>query len=194
MIRKQLSARARVLAIVTLVLGAVACGQTDPGITAAVKTRFATDDVVKAYNINVDTKNGVVTLSGAVETVAAKERAVQIARQTEGVRDVVDSLTVNPSATVGARVEEQAREAARAAGQAVDRARDAAADAALTTSVKTRLMTDDVVKGLQIDVDSANGVVTLSGMVRTKGERERAIDVANRTEGVTRVVDKLTVR
>lgn len=76
----------------------VACGQTDAGITTSVKTKLAADDMVKAYQVDVDTSNKVVTLSGDVETAAQKEHAVMIARNTDGVRDVIDQLRVNPTA------------------------------------------------------------------------------------------------
>jgi hyperosmotically inducible protein len=76
----------------------VACGQTDAGITTAVKSKLAADDTVKAYQVDVDTANKVVTLSGDVETMAQKEHAVMIARNTDGVRDVIDQLRVNPTA------------------------------------------------------------------------------------------------
>ena len=45
----------------------IACADTDPGITTAVKSKFAADDVVKAYKIDVDTNDHVVTLTGAVD-------------------------------------------------------------------------------------------------------------------------------
>jgi hypothetical protein len=76
----------------------VACGQTDAGITTNVKTKLAADDTVKAYQVDVDTQNRVVTLSGNVETMAAKDRAVAIARETDGVRDVIDQIRVGESA------------------------------------------------------------------------------------------------
>ena len=76
----------------------VACGQTDAGITTAVKSKLAADDTVKAYQVDVDTANKVVTLRGDVETMAQKEHAVTIARNTDGVRDVIDQLRVNPTA------------------------------------------------------------------------------------------------
>ena len=41
----------------------VACSQTDAGITTAVKSKLAADDTVKAYKVDVDTQNKVVTLS-----------------------------------------------------------------------------------------------------------------------------------
>ena len=76
----------------------VACGQTDAGITTAVKSKLAADEMVKAYQVDVDTENMVVTLRGDVETAAQKEHAVMIARNTEGVTDVIDQLRVNPTA------------------------------------------------------------------------------------------------
>lgn len=76
----------------------VACGQTDAGITTAVKAKLAADDTVKAYQVDVDTQNKVVTLSGDVQTPAQKSHAVMIARNTDGVTDVIDQLRVNPTA------------------------------------------------------------------------------------------------
>jgi hypothetical protein len=70
------------------------CGETDAGITTAVKTRLAADETVKAYQVDVDTREGVVTLNGTVPTAAARERAMQLARETDGVRGVVDNLRV----------------------------------------------------------------------------------------------------
>src|SRR5256885_15679446 len=89
------------LAILCSAVGLVmtaACAQTDPGITTAVKAKLIADDTVKAYQINVDTDHGVVTLTGIVEAPAAKEQAVTIARRTDGVKDVVDHITVNAAA------------------------------------------------------------------------------------------------
>jgi hypothetical protein len=65
----------------------VACAQTDAGITTAVKSKLAADDTVKAYQVNVTTDNKVVTLEGEVDSAAAETMAIQIARDTDGVRD-----------------------------------------------------------------------------------------------------------
>src|SRR5687768_14023743 len=86
------------LAAAAALLFTVACGQTDAGITTAVKSKLAADDTVKAYQVDVDTSNKVVTLSGDVETAAQKEHAVTIARNTDGVTDVIDRMRVNPTA------------------------------------------------------------------------------------------------
>ena len=107
------------IAAVALVAAAVGCATSDPGVTTAVKSKLAADDTVKAYQIDVDTQGGVVTLSGAVETQAAKDRAIQLARETDGVSRVEDRLTVNPSLTLDNRVEGATADAAdRAEGTA----------------------------------------------------------------------------
>ncbi len=86
------------IASAAALLFTVACGQTDAGITTAVKSKLAADDTVKAYQVDVDTNNKVVTLSGDVATAAQKDHAVMIARNTDGVSDVIDQLRVNPTA------------------------------------------------------------------------------------------------
>lgn len=86
-------------AVSALVLAfTVACSQTDSGITTAVKSKMAADDTVKAYKIDVDTQNKVVTLSGDVDTQAQHDQALLIARNTKGVADVIDRMRVNPTA------------------------------------------------------------------------------------------------
>ena len=95
--RKISGGRWIVLSLV-LCLVAVACAQTDAGITTKVKAKLAADDTVKAYQIDVDTREKVVTLSGSVDSQAAKEQAVSLARGTEGVADVVDNITVSGAA------------------------------------------------------------------------------------------------
>ena len=67
---------------------------TDAGLTAKIKSKMALDDTVKAINIDVDTTNGIVTLNGFVPNVQAHDRAVQLARETDGVTSVVDHLTI----------------------------------------------------------------------------------------------------
>ena len=93
------------LAAAAALVMTVACGQTDAGITTAVKSKLAADEVVKAYQVDVDTSNKVVTLRGAVQTEAQKEHAVMIARNTEGVADVIDQLQVSPTAATSGRID-----------------------------------------------------------------------------------------
>jgi osmotically-inducible protein OsmY len=66
----------------------------DAGITSAVKTKMLADTDVSGLKIDVTTKDGVVTLAGNVSTPAEKRRAVQIARETKGVKSVKDQLKI----------------------------------------------------------------------------------------------------
>jgi hyperosmotically inducible protein len=67
----------------------------DGSVTAKIKAKMALDDGVTAANIDVDTDGTVVTLTGRVGNAAERERAVRLARETEGVTSVVDRLTVS---------------------------------------------------------------------------------------------------
>lgn len=69
----------------------------DVGITAALKTKFAADPDVGAFEIDIDTKDGVVTLSGDVEQAGAVEQAVAIAQAQDGVVEVINNLTTDLS-------------------------------------------------------------------------------------------------
>lgn len=67
----------------------------DPAITMKIQAQYANDAVVKSTDINVDTNDGVVTLKGQVDTRRERDAAEQIARSTEGVKRVVNQLTVS---------------------------------------------------------------------------------------------------
>ena len=175
----------------------VACAETDPGVTTAVKAKLAADDTVKAYRIDVDTQDKVVTLKGEVDTPGAKTRAVELAKNTAGVRDVVDQLTVKAGVTPPGGLDDAAQakagEAADKVGAAVATAGEATGDAALTAKVKTKFLADSSIAGLKIDVDTKDNVVTLSGTVASAAEKRRAVEVARATDGVKSVVDHLKV-
>jgi hypothetical protein len=115
----------------------VACGQTDAGITTAVKSKLAADDTVKAYQVNVTTENKVVTLEGEVDSAAAETMAIQIARDTDGVSDVIDEIRVVETAPttgididVDDDIEADARDGAERVGDATKRGAEAVGDAA----------------------------------------------------------------
>jgi hypothetical protein len=66
-------------------------------------------------------------------------------------------------------------------------------DSALSANVKTQLAADDMVKGSSVKVATDDHVVTLSGTVPSQAVRDRALQIARDTAGVTSVVDKLTI-
>jgi hyperosmotically inducible protein len=81
----------------------------------------------------------------------------------------------------------RAGEATRNAGETVD-------NATTTGRIKSALIADTTVGVAKIDVDTANDVVTLTGEVDTDAQKARAEEIAKQTEGVTKVVNNLTVK
>jgi len=69
----------------------------DSTITAKVKTALLADPDVKGLMIDVDTKNGVVTLKGTADKPANRDRAVAIAKDTSGVKSVENQMVVKAS-------------------------------------------------------------------------------------------------
>jgi hypothetical protein len=112
-----------------------------------------------------------------------------------------DRAAERPVATTGTAPEvDTAR--ARAAGAKIgekvavgaNQAEHALENGALTGKIKAKMALDDSVKALDINVDTADGVVTLTGTVHSEAERTRAVRLARETAGVTSVTDRLTVR
>src|SRR5262245_59714953 len=171
----------RMATAIGIVLLAAACAQPDPVITGKVKATMAVDSTVKAAQIEVTTKDGVVTLSGNINSQEEKDRAMEIARTTKGVKSVVDMRAVRTSAESG-----DAPEPERIVGEHVD-------DAVISASVKTRLLEDPMVKGSKIDVDTRAGVVFLTGSVHSQEESDRAVEIARGTDHVKDVKANLNV-
>jgi osmotically-inducible protein OsmY len=69
----------------------------DASITAAVKTRLASEKVATLTKIDVDTNKGTVYLTGNVENPEMKQRAADLARSVKGVREVVNNLKIQGS-------------------------------------------------------------------------------------------------
>jgi osmotically-inducible protein OsmY len=69
---------------------------TDTWIKTRVKTKFVGEDLLKDSDINVDVNDHVVTLSGTVLSEAGRARAIEEAKKVDGVRQVIDKLTIGP--------------------------------------------------------------------------------------------------
>lgn len=80
-----------VLACAALTAG---CGRSDATIQEDVQTRLTTDAALEGVQISATAKDGVVVLSGEADTQEQQERAVQVAREVEGVKDVMSEITV----------------------------------------------------------------------------------------------------
>jgi osmotically-inducible protein OsmY len=149
----------------------VASGRIADGwLTTKIQAQYFADDDIKARYINVSSRDGVVTVQGRVDDENAKQQALQIATNTDGVRDVRDLLIVGPPPT---------REQVQASW--------------IATQIQARYFADSDISGRDISVTAADGVVTLSGRVHSPVEREQAIAIAQDIDGVVRVEDRLMV-
>jgi hyperosmotically inducible protein len=85
------------------------------------------------------------------------------------------------------QVTQEAKETANTAGDKID-------DGVITTKVKSALLADDTVKGLDINVDTKGGEVSLNGTVDSQAQVDRAVQIAQGIEGVAKVTSQLTVK
>ncbi len=176
----------------------------DGWLTTKVLAQYFADREIKARYINVTTRDGVVSLSGYVESPEARMEAVQIARNTNGVRGIEDKLLIGVAPgkdtfeagtggpdTPGAVA--TAGDSDYDASIAASAATAAETDERVTSMVQARFFLDPVLKVRSIDVQTRGGVVTLRGGVASEEERAQALLTARNTTGVGRVEDLLTV-
>jgi len=148
----------------------------DSWITMKIQSKFFVDDDVRARAIDVDTKDGMVTLKGSVESEGERHQALSIARSTDGVRMVHDNLVVNS----------RRASSPRPGGNRVD-------DAWITMKIQSKYFIHDEIKSRKVDVDTKNGVVTLKGSVPSDVAKGAAAVIAQDTDGVSKVVNQLKI-
>lgn len=146
----------------------------DAGTTARVKTALITNKATKAHQINVETFDGVVQLSGFVDSEVARQAAVLAARNVGGVKEVQDRLLI--------------RDANRTAGQAID-------DTVIAAKLKTELAgAAGLGVASEVVVQVNSGVVELSGFVPTFDQKNCAAEIARRISGVMDVKNNIAVK
>lgn len=139
-----------------------------------------------AEMITVDVNNGVVTLSGAVTSPVESDRIVTIVKGTDGVTRVVSNLQVGGSGTsMGTESTDTTSSGTMTTG--------ATGDAALTAAVKDKLSAEGATVP-PIEVETADGVVTLTGTVANEGEAERLILLVRAIPNVKSVNSNLKVK
>lgn len=188
---------------VVLGLGQVAAGEPDrtlgetiddASITAGVKSELLADERTEGFDINVDTKDGHVTLRGGADSLADKLAATELAHKVKGVKSVDNRIVI---AADGSERRQEAN-TATASGEvreAAEEAGDEVNDAWITGKVKSQLLADDKTPGLDIDVDTENRIVSLKGKVPSLAARSEAIRIARSTKGVHGVdADELIVQ
>ena len=142
----------------------------DSTITSKVNFAFINDSLVKARQIDVDTMEGNVLLTGVVETEAETARAVELAGKVPGVKRVDNNMQIGSKSLSMAMTDKQ-----------------------VGFKVKAQLIRESDIRSFNIDVDVEMGVVTLSGKVGSEALKARVFEIARRTSGVLKIVDNVTV-
>jgi hyperosmotically inducible periplasmic protein len=158
--------------------------EPDAWLTAKVQSKFFGSDLVKGRDITVDSADGVVTLSGSVESPTERDEADALARSTNGVKDVHDDLTVEVS-PASAHLNPV---------QTLPQPNRVSADDWITTRVRARFFIDPRVKNMNVEVSTADGIVTLRGQVDDVNAKAAAESIASHIAGVKQVKSELTVK
>lgn len=143
---------------------------SDAWITTKAKVALMAEPGLSPLAINVDTRDGVVTMFGIVGSEAVKARAEAEVAQLDGIKAVRNELQVTPDV----------------ASEKVEKADDA-----LRTSVRERIGERKALSDASIDVEVSDGVVRLSGTISSQQDRLTALTIARGTEGVESVIDDL---
>ena len=174
-------------------------GSSDDKISESIKQNFRADEKLSGADIDVHVNHGVVTLKGKVIGTAEANRAVAIARTVAGVvrvdskleidrtitnKDVKDTLENKEEAI---KEQNEKNEPKRSLGTVID-------DATITAGINLKFAKDDLVRAYKIDVDTKDGMVTLTGTVKSEAEAKRAITLAESEEGVKHVNSVLQIK
>ncbi|MDZ7590629.1 MAG: BON domain-containing protein [Rubrivivax sp.] len=145
----------------------------DTVITASVKSALLADPTIESFDLQVETRQGIVQLSGFVDSQAQIDQALAITRGVSGVTDVKNGVTLKgTSTTMGTQID----------------------DATVTGRVKSALLADPDIKSFDISVVTFNGEVQLSGFVDNQGQIDQATQIASATEGATSVKNELSIK
>lgn len=162
-----------------------AAENTEEGaLQAELEATFAADSELSAYDIDTEVVGDKAVLNGQVKSDAIKELAEEKTKNIDGIAEVENNIEVNEDL--------QASKEGRETGNEPGSMSQNIADAAITASVKSQLIGSDVL-ARNIDVDTHNGRVTLSGVVQSDAHSELAQSIAEDTDDVAEVENNLTV-
>ena len=109
----------------------------------------------------------------------------------EAIQDTIGEISAEKIKEELARTSTVVREKAKSAGAAIS---DAAANARITATIKAKFIKEPGVSALNINVDTTDGVVTLSGRANSHEEIAKAVNLALETEGVTKVISTIQIK
>ena len=145
----------------------------DATLVATVKSKLLWNSNTEGLDINVNADNGTVSLVGTAQSAEAKDLAGRLAANTDGVREVKNQLSVSGTPSSAAKAQNTADDA----GAVIS-------DAWITSKVKSSFFYSRNLDGLDISVETQKGMVSLSGSVQSKAEKQLAIETARNIRGV----------
>lgn len=148
----------------------------DATLTTRVKTALLGDPATQALAINVDSRDGVVQLSGFVDSQAQTAKAAEVAQAVPGVRSVDNKLDMRTGGT----------QAPAGKVSAVD-------DSTITNHIKEALLGDPYMNNIDVAVVTRNGEVQVSGFVPNQDQADDVLAAAHKVEGVKNVVSTLSI-
>ncbi len=145
----------------------------DTVVTTRVKSALFADPDIKSLDLQVETRKGMVQLSGFVNNQTQIDRALTAARGVAGVTSVENKLSIKDGPVT--------------VGNVVD-------GSVMTAKVKTALLADPNVKSQDIAVITRKGEVQLSGFVDSQAQIDQAVAIAGKVEGVTSVGNEMSIK
>ena len=170
----------------------------DVWLATKIHAKFVGDRDIEARDVKVSVNDGVATLKGRVLNESEHQLALTLAKNTAGVKQVVDNLDVEVAGPPPARIANGGTPGAAAttgtsASPSSPPPVATSDDTRITMSIQSKYFMDDRIKGRHIIVTTNAGVVTLTGEIADDTERAEALLLARTTEGVKRVEDNLTI-
>ena len=156
----------------------------DATLTATIKSKLLWNSVTEGLNIDVSANQGVVTLKGQAKDADAKQLAGSLASNTDGVTEVNNLISVSARDTQAIKEQNEAT---------ANSVKEELSDAWITSKVKSSLIYSRTLDGLNIKVQTKDGVVSLDGVVANYAEKELAVEIARNIRGV-KGVDADTLR
>lgn len=139
----------------------------DSDITSAIESELLIDEVVDMNTIDVKTQDGIVTFTGTVNNILARDRIIEIAERIKGVRAIVNRIVVEPSLI---RTDED-----------------------IQNAVTNKLLNDPATDSYEVNVKVSDGTVTLTGTVQSWAEKELCSTVAKGVRGVREIKNDISI-
>jgi osmotically-inducible protein OsmY len=151
---------------------------SDLAVSNKVRSAFLLSKRLSAYTIGVETRDGIVTLTGQVPTEVDKELAANVTKDVPDVKGVNNQLVVQPGLKPS---EASVREGMRVS------------DLEIRADLNERMVASQALKGQNIQVAVQDRIVTLSGQVETPAQKTGAEQLARSVANVVDVVNNLGV-